>query len=84
MSWIKTLAEVSKGEVTVPLYDAEGYSQLKRAQEKGEMASVTPLVSIVVNYPGSYSKYLETSVTSLVSSINHSNFSPISSHCAGL
>lgn len=55
VSWIKTLAEASKGEVTVPLYDADGYSQLKRAQEKGEEASVTPLVSIVVNYPGSYS-----------------------------
>jgi translocon-associated protein subunit delta len=55
VSWVKTLAEVARGDVTVPLYDAEGYAQLKRAQDKGEIATVAPLVSIVVNYPGSYS-----------------------------
>ena len=58
MSWVKTLKEVSRGEVTVPLYDAEGYAQVKRAMDKGEdVTAVTPLVSIVVNYPGSYSKF---------------------------
>jgi len=56
VSWVKTLKEVSRGEVTVPLYDAEGYAQVKRAMDKGEdVSAVTPLVSIVVNYPGSYS-----------------------------
>ena len=49
---------MSRGEVTVPLYDAEGYAQVKRAMDKGEdVSAVTPLVSIVVNYPGSYSKF---------------------------
>jgi len=56
VSWVKTLKEVSRGDVTVPLYDAEGYAQVKRAMDKGEdVSAVAPLVSIVVNYPGSYS-----------------------------
>lgn len=55
VSWVKTLKEAAKGDVTVPLYDSEGYTQLKRARDKGEEATVAPLVSIVVSYPGSYS-----------------------------
>ena len=55
MSWVKTLKEVTKGDVTVPLYDSEAYAQLKRARDKGEEATVAPLVSIVINYGGSYS-----------------------------
>ena len=56
---MKTLKEVTKGDVTVPLYDSEAYAQLKRARDKGEEATVAPLVSIVINYGGSYSKCLE-------------------------
>eukprot|EP00088_Acartia_fossae_P056664 TRINITY_DN65_c0_g1_i1.p1 TRINITY_DN65_c0_g1~~TRINITY_DN65_c0_g1_i1.p1 ORF type:complete len:167 (-),score=46.05 TRINITY_DN65_c0_g1_i1:912-1412(-) len=55
VSWVKTLKEVTKGDVTVPLYDSEAYAQLKRARDKGEEATVAPLVSIVINYGGSYS-----------------------------
>jgi hypothetical protein len=45
-----------KGESSVSLYDAEGYSALKRSRERGEADSLAPLLTIVVSYPGSYSK----------------------------
>jgi len=54
VSWVKDLKKATTGDNSVSLYDAEGYNALRRSREKGELDTVTPLVTIVVNYPGSY------------------------------
>ena len=56
VSWTKEVKKARKGESSVSLYDAEGYSALKRSRERGEADSLAPLLTIVVSYPGSYSK----------------------------
>jgi hypothetical protein len=58
VSWTKEVKKARKGESSVSLYDAEGYSALKRSRERGEADSLAPLLTIVVSYPGSYSKIL--------------------------
>jgi len=35
------------------------YSALRRSRERGEAATVAPLVTIIVNYPGSFGKFFE-------------------------
>jgi translocon-associated protein subunit delta len=54
VSWIKEVKKAKTGDHSVPLYDVEGYSALRRSRERGEASTVAPLVTIVVNYPGSY------------------------------
>jgi len=54
VSWTKEVKKARKGESSVSLYDAEGYSALKRSRERGEADSLAPLLTIVVSYPGSY------------------------------
>jgi len=54
VSWIKDLKHATTGDISVPLYDTEGYNLLSRALDRGEAATSAPLVTIVVNYPGSY------------------------------
>jgi len=54
VSWIKDLKKATTGDNSVALYDAEGYAAVKRARDKGEVSTAAPLVTIVVNYPGSY------------------------------
>jgi hypothetical protein len=58
VSWTKEVKKARKGESSVSLYDAEGYSALKRSRERGEADSLAPLLTIVVSYPGSYSKLI--------------------------
>ena len=57
MSWTKEVKKASKGDSSVALYDAEGYSAIKRARERGETDALAPLVTIVVSYPGSYCEF---------------------------
>jgi len=54
VSWVKDLKKATTGDNSVSLYDAEGYNALRRSRERGEADTVSPLVTIVVNYPGSY------------------------------
>jgi hypothetical protein len=56
VSWTKELKDAKSGDYEVNLYDDEGYSAIKRVVERGEdPATVKPLVTIVVNYPVSFS-----------------------------
>merc|ERR1719342_1427969 len=54
VSWITDVKKVTTGDHSVDLYDSDGYTALKRSRDRGEASSVSPLVTIVVNYPGSY------------------------------
>ncbi|XP_023331356.1 translocon-associated protein subunit delta [Eurytemora carolleeae] len=54
VSWIKEIKKAKTGDNSVALYDVEGYSALRRSRERGEAATVAPLVTIIVNYPGSF------------------------------
>ena len=57
VSWIKDVKKATTGDNSVALYDTEGYANMRRAREKGEVSTAAPIVTIVVNYPGSYSKF---------------------------
>ena len=49
------MKDAKTGDHEVNLYDDEGYAAVKRVVERGEdPASVKPLVTIVVNFPGAY------------------------------
>ena len=54
VSWTKDVKAAKTGDHSVALYDAEGYSSVKRSRERGEAVTAAPLVTIVVNYAGSY------------------------------
>eukprot|EP00088_Acartia_fossae_P038358 TRINITY_DN3973_c0_g2_i1.p1 TRINITY_DN3973_c0_g2~~TRINITY_DN3973_c0_g2_i1.p1 ORF type:complete len:164 (+),score=33.07 TRINITY_DN3973_c0_g2_i1:39-530(+) len=54
VSWIKELKKATTGDISVALYDTEGYTAVKRSRERGEASTTAPLVTIVVSYPGSY------------------------------
>jgi translocon-associated protein subunit delta len=54
VSWRVDVKKAVTGDHKVALYDSEGYTQVKRARERGEEAVIPPMVTIVVNYPGSY------------------------------
>lgn len=54
VSWVEEVKAAKTGDYSVSLYDDEGYAAVKRVMERGEMANVKPLVTIVVNYPGAY------------------------------
>lgn len=54
VSWTTDVKKVSTGDHSVDLYDSEGFTTLKRSRDRGEAATVSPLVTIVVSYPGSY------------------------------
>jgi len=54
VSWTKDKKHATTGAISVPLYDSEGYNLLSRALDRGEAATSPPLVTIVVNHPGSY------------------------------
>ena len=55
MSWTKELKNAKPGDLSVNLYDDDGFAAVKRVLERGEDASsVKPLVTIVVEYPGAY------------------------------
>ena len=54
VSWTTDVKKVSTGDHSVDLYDSEGFTALKRSRDRGEAATVSPLVTIVVSYPGSY------------------------------
>jgi hypothetical protein len=58
VSWTKEVKKAAKGDSSVALYDAEGYSALKRSRERGEQSALAPLVTIVVSYPGSYGELI--------------------------
>ena len=51
------MKKATKGDSSVALYDAEGYSALKRSRERGEANNLAPLLTIVVSYPGSYCEF---------------------------
>ena len=55
VSWVDDPARVSSGDYKVALYDDEGYALLRKAMRNGEdTSSVTPLVTISLNFPGAY------------------------------
>jgi len=54
VSWTTDVKKVSTGDHSVDLYDSEGFTALKRSRDRGEASTVSPLVTIVVSYPGSY------------------------------
>ena len=55
IAWTEELKTAKTGDHEVNLYDEAGFSAMKRVIERGEfVSSVKPLVTIVVNYPGSY------------------------------
>jgi len=54
VSWTVDVKKVVTGDHPVALYDSEGYTQVKRARDRGEESVIPPLVTVVVNYPGSY------------------------------
>ena len=54
MSWTKDAKKATTGDHSVALYDSEGFTALKRSRDRGEAVTVSPLVTIVVSYPGSY------------------------------
>eukprot|EP00092_Neocalanus_flemingeri_P001575 GFUD01001680.1.p1 GENE.GFUD01001680.1~~GFUD01001680.1.p1 ORF type:complete len:164 (+),score=37.58 GFUD01001680.1:205-696(+) len=54
VSWTKDVKKASTGDHSVDLYDSEGFTALKRSRDRGEATTVSPLVTIVVSYPGSY------------------------------
>jgi len=55
IAWTEEQKKAKTGDYEVNFYDETGYSAMKRVIERGEfVSSVKPLVTIVVNYPGSY------------------------------
>ena len=54
VSWTKDTKVAKTGDHSVNLYDSEGYTAVKRSRERGEPVTTSPLVTIVVSYPGSY------------------------------
>lgn len=51
MSWSEEHKSASTGDYTVKLYDAAGYSGMKKAQRAGEsVEQVAPLASFTVNH----------------------------------
>jgi translocon-associated protein subunit delta len=55
VSWIQDVKKASTGDRSVALYDTEGYTAVRRSRATGQASTVSPLVTIVVSYPGSYS-----------------------------
>ena len=55
IAWTEELKKAKTGIHEVNLYDEAGFSARKRVLERGEFSSsVKPLVTIQLNYPGSY------------------------------
>jgi len=55
VSWIQETKKASTGDRSVDLYDTEGFTAVRRSRATGQASTVSPLVTIVVSYPGSYS-----------------------------
>src|SRR5206468_3023296 len=51
VSWTEDVAKASSGDKVVKVFDEEGY---KKAQETGSLSSVSPLLTLTINHPGTY------------------------------
>jgi len=55
VGWSTEMKFAKTGDYEISLYDEDGYGAVKRVVERGEdVASVKPMATIVVNYPGAY------------------------------
>ena len=57
VSWTEDVNKARSRDYTLNLFDEEGYANWRKAQRSGEdgaSASVQPLATVIVNYPGSY------------------------------
>jgi len=48
------LSKSSSGSYSIPIYDEEGFAQLRKAQRGGDSASVKPLFSLEFYHSGPY------------------------------
>jgi translocon-associated protein subunit delta len=55
VSWTQEVKKASTGDRSVALYDTEGFTALRKSRALGQASTVSPLVTIVIPYPGSYS-----------------------------
>jgi len=51
LSWTEELAKATRGDHLIRLYDEEGFGLLRKRSTE----SVTPLTTLTLNHPGSYS-----------------------------
>lgn len=55
VSWTEEISKAHTGDVSVHLFDEDGYATLRKLLRNGEdTSSAKPLVTIVVNHPGAY------------------------------
>merc|ERR1712203_697573 len=55
VSWTQEVKKATTGDRSVALYDTEGFTALRKSRALGQASTVSPLVTIVIPYPGSYS-----------------------------
>jgi len=55
VSWVTEVKKAATGDRSVALYDTEGMAALRKTRAMGQASTVSPLVTILVPYPGSYS-----------------------------
>lgn len=55
VGWTTEMKHAKTGDYEISLYDEDGYAAIKRVVERGEdVATVKPMATVVVNYPGAY------------------------------
>jgi len=55
VGWSTEMKKAKTGDYEISLYDEDGYAAIKRVVERGEdIASVKPIATVVINYPGAY------------------------------
>ncbi|XP_059489851.1 translocon-associated protein subunit delta-like [Neocloeon triangulifer] len=55
VSWTEEVKKARSGNFNINLFDEEGYAALRKAIRSGDdLGSVKPLVSVLLNHPGSY------------------------------
>jgi len=55
VSWTEEIKNARRGDVTVRLFDEDGYAALRKALRAGEdITTLSPLFTVAVNHPGAF------------------------------
>jgi len=54
VSWTEDLATASSSNYDIPVFDEEGFAQLRKAKRDGDSSDVRPLFKINLSHSGTY------------------------------
>ncbi|KAF2890643.1 hypothetical protein ILUMI_15530 [Ignelater luminosus] len=55
VSWTEEIKTARRGDVTLRLFDEDGYTTLRKAIRAGEdLSAVSPLFTVTINHPGAF------------------------------